>query len=65
MITKPEICYECRFLRRLASDPDHLLCVHPKAYYCNRQGVLKATRACHLAELNPQLPELYPNEYKL
>lgn len=63
-ITKPEICYEYSFFRQ-NTDTGAYLCINPKSFHCDKQGIGKATRACIHAELNPELIELYPETYEL
>ena len=63
-LTKPEICFECFYFREREHEMAHL-CVNPKSYWCDRQGIGKATRACHHGKLNPKLIELYPDTYAL
>lgn len=62
--TKPEICYECYFFRERKLEMAHL-CVNPQSYWCDKQGIGKATRACHHGKLNPELIKLYPHKYEL
>lgn len=64
MQTKPEICYECVSFR-IRTEDGSCLCINPNAYWCDRQGIGKATRACHHGKLNPKLAELYPTRYAL
>ena len=63
-ITKPEICYECYYFREQKHEMAHL-CVNPKSYWCDKQGVGKATRACEHGKLNPILITKFPESYGL
>lgn len=61
--TKPEICYECDSFRE--HEAGGFLCVNPKSFWCDRNGIGKATRACVHGTLNKKLVELYPDRYAM
>ena len=51
-----EICYECYFFRHDTVN-DRFLCVNPRAYWCDRNGIGKATRACEHAKPHDWRPD--------
>lgn len=62
MQTKPQICHECDYFREDCRCGGYV-CVNPNSFYCDRNGVGKATRACLHGRISPKLIEQHPDIY--
>lgn len=61
-IHKPEICYECDFIRKDLKNGCYI-CICPNSKYRDVSSISKAHKACECAVLNKEFVKAYPNTY--